>query len=134
MFLAAAVAALILPVHTPGVRNPAVTQTTIKKTVCIRGWTATIRPPYQYTLALKEMQIGAWGYTNREPRAYEEDHFVPLELGGAPRDPRNLWPEPWAQADKSDPLENRLHAQVCAGQITLTAARRQIVRFKRIHG
>ena len=28
------------------------------------------------------------------PSHYQEDHLVPLELGGAPRDKRNLWPEP----------------------------------------
>jgi len=26
---------------------------------------------------------------------YEEDHFIPLEVGGNPEDPGNLWPEPW---------------------------------------
>jgi hypothetical protein len=26
---------------------------------------------------------------------YEEDHLIPLEDGGGPTDPRNLWPEPY---------------------------------------
>jgi hypothetical protein len=30
---------------TPGVVNPAVTQATIRSTICKRGWTRTIRPP-----------------------------------------------------------------------------------------
>ena len=30
---------------TPGVLNPAVTQATIRTTICTRGWTRTIRPP-----------------------------------------------------------------------------------------
>ena len=29
---------------------------------------------------------------------YQEDHFISLELGGAPRDARNLWPEPQPRA------------------------------------
>src|SRR5216683_2609243 len=33
--------------------------------------------------------------TNKTPAHYEEDHLVSLELGGHPRDPRNLWPERW---------------------------------------
>lgn len=33
--------------------------------------------------------------------------------GGAPRNPKNLWPEPRTQADKSDPLETKLKRQVC---------------------
>src|SRR2546423_12246170 len=32
---------------------------------------------------------------------YEEDHFLALELGGAPRDPRDLWPEPHAGTKNS---------------------------------
>ena len=62
---------------------------------------------------------------------YEEDHFIPLELGGAPRDPSNLWPEartgPHASSAKKDLAENRLKAQVCAGTITLAIARNEIV-------
>lgn len=37
--------ALILPTHTPGARYSKVTQKTIAKTICKKGWTATIRPP-----------------------------------------------------------------------------------------
>lgn len=56
---------------------------------------------------------------------YEEDHDVPLEVGGNPSDPRNLWPEPlhgpW-NAHMKDRLENRMHELVCAHEITLTQA------------
>ena len=34
---------------TPGARNPAVTQATIRTTICKPGWTATIRPPASVT-------------------------------------------------------------------------------------
>jgi hypothetical protein len=30
----------------------------------------------------------------RSSRAIEEDHLVPLELGGTRHDARSLWPEP----------------------------------------
>jgi hypothetical protein len=30
---------------TPGATNPAVTQATIHQTICVRGWTASMRPP-----------------------------------------------------------------------------------------
>jgi hypothetical protein len=30
---------------TPGVVNPVVTQTTLRRTVCQKGWTRTVRPP-----------------------------------------------------------------------------------------
>jgi hypothetical protein len=51
---------LILPTHTPGARYYKVTQATIGKTVCVKGWTATIRPPASYTSALKRTQLAAW--------------------------------------------------------------------------
>ena len=68
------------------------------------------------------------------PRAYEEDHMIPIELGGAPRNPKNLWPEPRAQSKRSDPLEGTLRRNVCAGTLTLAAARKRIVTYKRTHG
>ena len=39
-------------------------------------------------------QIAEYGYADTSTADYEEDHLIPLELGGAPRDPNNLWPEP----------------------------------------
>jgi hypothetical protein len=42
---------LILPTHTPGARYYKV-RTTISKTVCVKGWTKTVRPPDSYTGAL----------------------------------------------------------------------------------
>jgi hypothetical protein len=124
---------LLLPAI-PGAVNPRVTQRTIDATVCVPGWTRTVRPPASYTNVLKRRQIAALGYRDTDPRDYEEDHLVPLELGGNPTSPRNLWPEPHAQAAVSDPVENLLHRRLCAGALTLQAARAQIVRFKRAHG
>src|SRR5215471_19094461 len=82
------------PSCTPGSYNPNVTQSTIGSTICMSGWTATVRPPTSYTNALKVQGIADYGYSDTNVSDYEEDHLVPLELGGAPRDPRNLWPEP----------------------------------------
>jgi hypothetical protein len=117
------------PAMTPGRLNPRVRQTTIRKTICKRGWTKTIRPPVGYTAALKVEQMVLYGETG-SPRSYEEDHFIPLELGGAPRSPKNLWPEPRPQSKKSDPLETKLKRQVCGRLITLKQARASIRAFK----
>ena len=38
-------------VRTPGVLNPDVTQANIDSTICVHGWTRTIRPPTSYTNA-----------------------------------------------------------------------------------
>jgi hypothetical protein len=68
------------------------------------------------------------------PTDYEEDHFIPLELGGAPRNPKNLWPEPHAQSKLSDPLETQLKRKVCRGLMKLAKARATIRLFKNTQG
>ena len=70
------------PALTPGAVNPAVAQDTIASTICARGWTRTIRPSQSYTQALKRQGIAAYGYADKDPRDYQEDHLIPLELGG----------------------------------------------------
>jgi hypothetical protein len=82
--LALVIATLILPTHTPGARYSKVTQGTIKTTICVKGWTATIRPPSSYTSALKRVQLVVWQYADTNQAHYEEDHLISLELGGAP--------------------------------------------------
>ncbi len=113
------------PALTPGTTNPNVTQANIQQTICVRGYTKTIRPPERYTEALKRRQMREYGYRDQKIWHYEEDHQVPLEVGGAPRDPRNLWPEPhygkWGSFTK-DALENEMHWRVCHGLISLRAA------------
>ena len=123
------------PARTPGSINPAATQAKLADTVCKSGWAATQRPPAAYTSALKFAQIIEYGYTDRDRSHYQEDHLVPLELGGAPRDPRNLWPEPneatlpdgttITSGDKDD-LEDALHRKVCGGEMLLADAQRLI--------
>src|SRR5581483_3255450 len=48
----------VLP-RVPGVLDPDVTQATIHSTICVRGWTSTIRPPVEYTNELKLRQMRA---------------------------------------------------------------------------
>jgi hypothetical protein len=121
------------PKITPGALNPKVRQSTIKKTICKSGWTKTIRPPVSYTNALKIQQMVLYEETG-SPSEYEEDHFIPLELGGAPRNPKNLWPEPHAQSKLSDPLETQLKRKVCKHIMTLKKARAAIRLAKNTNG
>jgi hypothetical protein len=123
------------PTLTPGALNPAVTQATTGSTICVSGWTATIRPSSSFTTALKIKQIVQYGYSDTKTSSYEEDHLIPLELGGAPADARNLWPEPYTitladgrstGARTKDPFETKLKNQVCAGTITLATAQSEI--------
>jgi len=106
--------------------NPAVTQGTVAQTICVRGWTATIRPPASYTERLKRQQIASEHLPGRLGD-YEEDHRMPLELGGAPSDSTNLSPESPASPNPKDHDESALREEVCAGRITLDTARQQLV-------
>ena len=121
------------PARTPGAINTEITQENIRETICNPRWsTKSIRPEESYTHRLKVEQIGEYGYPDSRLRDYEEDHFIPLELGGSPTDPKNLWPEPFATsiadggAHAKDKVENYLHAEVCSGSLTLDQARREI--------
>jgi hypothetical protein len=113
------------PKCTPGALNPNVRQDTIRQTICTPGWTKTIRPPVSYTNRLKRQGVADYGYPDTNPADYEEDHFLPLELGGAPRDPKNLWPEPHAGNKNSyskDKVESDVKVAVCNGKATLADA------------
>jgi hypothetical protein len=121
------------PRCTPGAVDPRVDQADLKGTICLRGYTSRVRPVASYTGRLKRRQLAAYGwYAGRAPSGYEEDHLIPLELGGAPSDPRNLWPEARSGASGSagqkDVLENYLHRAVCSGAMTLRDAQRAITR------
>ena len=121
------------PTRTPGVLNPDVTQANIRSTICMRGWTSTIRPPVSYTDDLKRKQMRQYGETG-SMSAYQEDHLISLELGGNPSDPRNLWPEPYPRASQMDLIENQLNAQVCSGQLTLAQAQAKESQIKHTQG
>ena len=118
------------PRCTPGVLNPAVAQSTIGSTICRSGWTATVRPPESVTAKEKLASLRAYGESG--PSRYEYDHFVPLELGGAVNDARNLWPEPdYTQREgfylnPKDRLETALKRLVCDRRMTLAAAQHAI--------
>jgi hypothetical protein len=118
------------PARTPGFPNPDITQASISKNICNPKWsTESIRPPESYTNHLKAQQMKQWGLPG-SPSDYEEDHFISLELGGNPKDPRNLWPEayqPKPGAREKDQVEDYLHRQVCSGAMTLDEAQQAIV-------
>lgn len=111
---------------TPGAVNSAVTQANIRTNICVVGWTATVRPPVSYTNQLKYNQLHS-GYNldgDLNMKDYEEDHIVPLEVGGNPSSPLNLFPEPHNIKYSSyvkDQLENQIHRLVCSGSLSLKA-------------
>jgi hypothetical protein len=64
------------PSLTPGAINPEVTQANIQQTVCVKGYTRTIRPPAHFSNKLKKRQLREYGYADRNPKHYEEDHLI----------------------------------------------------------
>lgn len=111
---------------TPGALNPAVTQVTIAQTICVPGWTGTVRPPSSYTTALKRNQMRDYGETG-PLSGFEEDHLVSLSAGGAPTDPQNLFPQPIVDAHRKDQTEVAVQKAICAGRITLKQGQDQLL-------
>lgn len=93
--------------------------------VCTPGSSRRARDvPY----SLKRSIYRAYGIGHHRRGAYEIDHLVPLELGGA-NDAANLWPQaaaPEPGFHQKDGLENYLHDRVCARALSLPAAQREI--------
>jgi hypothetical protein len=116
------------PACTPGATYAKVTQADIHSTICVSGWTDTVRPDEGHTENLKIKQIRMYKYVTTNPFDYEEDHLIPLELGGAPYSPRNLWPEydHGTIPNPKDAVEDALHNAVCDGRVSLRAAQHAI--------
>src|SRR3954464_772149 len=72
--------------HTPGAVDPDISQENIAQTVCVPGYTKTIRPSSSYTTWLKTEQMQELGLPGTADD-YREDHLVPLCVGGHPSDP-----------------------------------------------
>jgi hypothetical protein len=126
---------------TPGALNPDVTPENVQSTICMAGFSRGVRPPVSVTGPLKRQLMTAYGFGSADPAAFELDHLISLELGGAPRDPANLWPEaadPRPGFHEKDQVENHLHKQVCSGAMSLRQAQRTIVTdwmsvYKQLH-
>ena len=73
--------------------TPGASVSTDPAVVCAPGYSRSVRPPSQYTDALKDRQLAAGypGTTGLSSRDVEEDHLLMLALGGDPRNPQNLW-------------------------------------------
>lgn len=114
---------------TPGAVDSRVNAANIASTICVPGYSRTVRPSTSVTDRIKRAQMAAYGVSSEPPSDFELDHLISLELGGAPEDVANLWPEPLSggsNAHQKDAVENYLHEQVCRNAIPLSEAQRQI--------
>ncbi len=107
------------PLTTPGIAVSGMT----KEKVCSVKWGRDVR---HVTEAMKRQVCGFYGAATCPGPAWEIDHLVSRELGGAD-DLANLWPQPIQEARVKDRVENWLHKQVCAGRMTLPEAQRAVL-------
>lgn len=102
--------------------------TTDVQTICVPGYTQTVRNVPQ---AVKEQVYREYGIASHQPGEYEVDHLISLELGGS-NSIRNLWPESYLarplNAHVKDALEDRLHDLVCAGTLPIQTAQKAIAQ------
>lgn len=116
------------PLLTPGAINIEATTSMI----CVRGYTSGNdshgNPVRNVTDAIKKQIFQDYKIDPKSDQ-FEIDHLISLELGGS-NDTKNLWPQSYTtkpiNARTKDGLENRLHALVCAGKLSLSDAQTQI--------
>lgn len=123
------------PQCSPGATDPRVTQENIHSTICVPGYSKSVRPPVAVTNKMKRQVMQEYGLEGQDPRLYEGDHDVSIELGGCPGPDdgcdfhANFWPEPWTGPDNAhdkDYTENALHRAVCADKLPLGEAQKRI--------
>ncbi len=106
--------------------------------VCTPGYSKKVRPVGAQWRKLREEAYARYGIARGHRSyvdenglrhaAYEVDHLVPIELGGAPDDIRNLWPEPMGDAKREEVVEDELHHLVCSHRVPLAQAQAAMSR------
>jgi hypothetical protein len=109
------------PELTPG----AVFDVTIED-ICTPGYSKKVR---EVPKSLRNHAYRNYGVASYQPGDYQLDHLIPLSIGGS-NSIRNLWPQPnnaspW-DARAKDRLESRLLQLVCAGELDLETAQRDV--------
>ena len=78
--------------------------------------------------AVQREVLAAYGVRDSAASSFELDRLITPDLGGT-NSPRNLWPQPYTSewnARAKDDLEIRLHQMVCAGNVDVATAQREI--------
>lgn len=113
--------------QTPGAIDPAVTQENIGQTICVPGYTKTVRPPTPYTNRIKREQLDTYYKGQGEMRSVELDHLIPLTAGGHPSSTENLWPQTYGgeyDASYKDRCEVATGKAICQGRVGLVEAQK----------
>ena len=82
-------------------------------------------------VSLRRRVFEAYGISNADARAYEVDYLITPALGGSD-DIRNLWPQSYSStvwnAHVKDALEEHMREMVCAGDLDLETAQRELAQ------
>lgn len=104
--------------------TPGVTVPVTREVLCASG-----EPEREVPVRMAYAVFDQYGIHDPKPRAYEVDYLITPALGGAD-DVRNLWPQPYGggmwNARVKDALEDYFRGQVCAGEMELEDAQREI--------
>lgn len=123
-------AEVLPPRNTPGSIDPFITQANIGTTICRPGYARSVRPAFAVTEPIKRRLMDE--QHPDEPFAdYELDHLIPISLGGAPLDLRDLWLQPrrgQANAADKNALTFVLWRLVCERRVPLRTAQQAIRR------
>jgi hypothetical protein len=105
--------------------TPGATVLLDRSEVCMESNTKNKAVP----VALQRRVFDEYGMRSAAPGAYEVDYLITPALGGAD-DIHNLWPQAYTatvwNAQVKDALEDHLRDLVCAGQLDLATAQREI--------
>ena len=111
------------PRCTPGVLNAAAAANP-QKTICQRSYLARLEKAAAGVEHLKIAMMIRYGSAGN-PSTYVLAQLVPVEDGGSPTDPKNLWPillDGWGGARTQAVVANAVHARICNGKTTVGQA------------
>jgi Metal binding domain of Ada len=121
-----AFAQLVSPIVPDPAKTPGDTLAVTKADICVPGYSKKVRNVPE---SVKKQAYAEYGIASHQPKEYEVDHLISLELGGS-NSLKNLWPQSYVtspyNAHKKDVLENKLHKLVCDGVIDLKTTQKAI--------
>ena len=114
---------LLLPfVASAATLNPDVTQDNIQDTICVSGYTKTVRPPTSKTNKIKQDMMRERNLDPSITPYIALDHIIPLALGGHPTDKENLQLISHQENARKSIVDKKLQCLVCTRRVTLEEA------------
>ena len=102
--------------------NPDVTPENIEQTICVKGWSKSVRPPQIFTDRVKKHLMRQAGLPLESIGDWILDHRINIAIGGSPTALANLMLQPRDESFEKDRAENRAHSLICTHRIDLRQA------------